>query len=217
MKGKQVGRLVEGVGVNDADYILSWCEEGKRKMCPYYRKWSSMLRRCYSNTRIELFPTYLEAEVCEEWKLFSNFKRWMIEEVDNNYSFLTIPEIRKLNLDKDIFEVGNKLYSPHHCMLVPSEINSLVTYTQSLRGDCPIGVSAKGNSFTAYCNIKSKKQHLGCFSTSQDAHKAWQFAKIKCIKENIKDTSHPKIIRGLELIILEIEEDILNGRETVRK
>lgn len=47
------GKLVQGVGVNDADYPVTKEEviNGKRKyvwVCPYYARWRSLLGRCYS-------------------------------------------------------------------------------------------------------------------------------------------------------------------------
>lgn len=48
-----MGRLVHGVGINDAGYTVEKRERlsGRRKViwaCPYYVKWKNMLLRCYS-------------------------------------------------------------------------------------------------------------------------------------------------------------------------
>ena len=55
MKVYRKKRLVYGVGINDADYVVQPTENGKTKMCIYYQTWKNMLRRCYS----EREPTYI--------------------------------------------------------------------------------------------------------------------------------------------------------------
>ena len=80
-------RLVQGVGVNDAGYRVAIkerlpCSNGKRIqkevwMCPYYSKWKSMLVRCYSTKYHQRRPTYKDCSVCNDWLLFSNFRKWV--------------------------------------------------------------------------------------------------------------------------------------------
>ena len=80
-------KLVQGIGVNDSDYIVKKFEsyinlngDKKRRLiwvCPFYQKWGSMLTRCYSEKYQERHPTYKDCTVCEEWTTFSNFKKWM--------------------------------------------------------------------------------------------------------------------------------------------
>lgn len=56
-------KLVQGVGVNDADYTLHKHEviNGKRKVVgtyPDYTRWASLFRRCYSKKEQDRYPTY---------------------------------------------------------------------------------------------------------------------------------------------------------------
>lgn len=60
-------KLVYGVGINDADYVVQRKEtievNGVRKrrlvwVCPYYQVWRTMLRRCYSTKYHDRQPTY---------------------------------------------------------------------------------------------------------------------------------------------------------------
>ena len=78
------GRLVYGAGINDADYVvvkLGTIEvNGVRKRkrvwyCPYYRVWTHMLERCYSDKYQDRKPTYKGCSVSEEWLRFSNFRQ----------------------------------------------------------------------------------------------------------------------------------------------
>ena len=71
------GKLVFGVGINDADYVIKVKVDGGYQDCPYYLKWKEMLRRCYSNRVASYHPTYKDCYVCEDWLIFSNFKKWM--------------------------------------------------------------------------------------------------------------------------------------------
>lgn len=74
---KGVRKPVFGVGINDYPGTSSWMIDGVRFKCPLYRKWVSMLARCYKKEYLEIFPTYIGCSVSEEWKYFSNFRSWM--------------------------------------------------------------------------------------------------------------------------------------------
>ena len=70
-------QLVFGIGINDADYLVSPIINGKQIRCPFYQTWRNMLARCYSNKYIVYNPTYLGTTVCDQWRHFSVFKLWM--------------------------------------------------------------------------------------------------------------------------------------------
>lgn len=81
-------KLVHGIGVNDADYVVEikeklFCEKsGKfiRKTiwsCPFYVKWKSMLARCYSETMLLKNPSYVGCSVAPEWHYLMAFRAWM--------------------------------------------------------------------------------------------------------------------------------------------
>lgn len=91
-------------------------KNGKRLLS--YEKWTAMLKRCYDEKVHERCPTYINCEVCEEWKCYANFKQWF----DNNYYEL---ENERIELDKDILSEENKIYSPDTCILIPQKINGL--------------------------------------------------------------------------------------------
>lgn len=78
-----MGKLVAGVGINDADYaVVRFSEpdaQGKRKQtfrCPYYFRWHGMLTRCFNKGKSN-YKQYEKTTVCEDWLIFSNFKKWM--------------------------------------------------------------------------------------------------------------------------------------------
>ena len=168
-------RLVEGVGINDADYKVYRYDyiNGKRVKvweCPFYRTWKGMLQRCYSEKCHQKRPTYRGCKVCDDWLIFSNFKRWMETQ-----------DWQGKHLDKDLLVEGNKIYSPDTCIFVESKINTFIIDRGNDRGEYMIGVywHKQRSKFHARCRnpFTSKQEHLGLFTTELDAHLAWKARK----------------------------------------
>lgn len=179
--------------------------EGSSKHKYSYKVWKNMLLRCYSEKYRYKFPTYEEAEVCNEWHCFENFERWFNE---NYYEI----DGEKTHLDKDILFKRNKVYSPNTCIFVPQSINKLFTKTDKLRGEYPIGVSYDkiNKKYRSICSLtKNKKKlhiHLGLFDTQEDAfyvYKDYKENLIKDIANKYKDKI-PKILYNA-LINYEVE------------
>lgn len=163
-------RRVYGVGVNDADYVTANCE--------YYERWASMLRRT-SKPYIKRHPSYQGVSVCDEWLVFSTFKKW----VKSQEALYGKEQIDARHLDKDILVPGNKIYSPENCCFVLQSTNKLFTNRAVARGDLPIGVTRYLRSgkwsglYRSEINIDGKKRKLGYFRCPQEAHMAWIKAK----------------------------------------
>ncbi len=164
--GRQMSRIVCGCGVNDATYTTQKFVNRKLVwVCPFYQKWVSMLKRCYSDKLQNRYPTYRGCTVCEEWLTFSNFKSWMEQQDWENK-----------HLDKDLLVRGNKVYSPDTCVFLTKEVNSFLTDSKSSRGEFPIGVSFhKGTGkYRARCsNPYSKSSYLGMYDDPKSAHLVW--------------------------------------------
>lgn len=177
--------MVEGVGINDADYPTQRFElvqplerypNGKLKLkcvwvCPFYRKWRGILTRCYSKKFLSVNPAYLGCSVEDEWLLFSNFKNWMMcQDWDG------------LHLDKDLLVFGNKVYGKDTCIFIPKNINSFISEKRSISKSL-VGASwnkDKGK-YVAQCQnpFSGKYEHLGYFESELEAHKAWLSRKIE--------------------------------------
>lgn len=200
-----MGRLVCGVGLNDACYSTSKFLNGKQIRCPIYRKWHDMLRRCYSKKYQDRQPTYIGCSVCEEWLTFSNFKAWMEKQAWEGK-----------DLDKDLLVSGNKEYRPDVCMFVTSWINKLITDHGAKRGAYPIGVSLfkRDGNFRADVNAKGIAIRLGRFPTPQNAHAAWQKAKIAIIRETAEAESDVRLVSALHRIADKVQSDLDAGVET---
>lgn len=163
-------RLVQGVGVNDADYVVSPKIKGKQVICPFYRTWQSMLVRCYNTKYQTRQPTYIGCTVCDEWLIFSNFKKWMEKQ-----------DWEGKELDKDLLSEGNKVYSQDTCVFVDKMTNSFVTDRAAARGEWPIGVcfDEQDRKFQAQCKnpFTKKYEYLGYFTCPEQAHLAWRKRK----------------------------------------
>ena len=129
---KRIGII--GIGILDVP-INKHDEDEYRK----YVLWKNMIERVYSPHRQKSHPCYKDCLVCDEWKTFSIFKKW-VENPENDYQ-------KGYHLDKDIIVKGNKVYSPQTCCFVPRELNALFTKRQNLRGKYPIGVTFDGMGY----------------------------------------------------------------------
>lgn len=189
-------KLVQGVGTNDADYTVAKFEtNGKRKqkqvwVCPFYRAWRDMLRRCYSEKLQESRPTYKGCTVSAEWLTFSNFKIWM--ETQN---------FEGMELDKDLLFEGNKVYSADTCVFVTQMVNKFATDCGAARGEWLIGVcwSKKSGKFQAHCSnpFTKKLEHLGRFTCEQEAHETWLKRKLELAHELAAIQSDPRVAKAL--------------------
>ena len=196
-----MNKLVCGVGVNDLGYRVHVREElpkngGKRVWktvftCKYYEVWKSMLERCYSKKFLESRPSYIGTSVCSEWLYATAFKKWMEQQ-----------DWHGKCLDKDIIAPKSKLYSPETCAFVLKATNSFVTASDAIRGECPIGVSLykRTGKYHALCEniFTGEGEHLGYFSTPEDAHEAWRKRKHDLAQLVAAKESDPRIVEALK-------------------
>jgi len=181
-------RLICGVGLNDADYIVQPVVDGKRLCCPFYLTWKSMVSRCYSEKIQKSRPSYTGCSVCEEWLVFSNFKSWMIK---RNW--------KGKELDKDLVVKGNKIYSADTCVFISSLVNSLLHENKNTRGAFKLGVSLhKSGRFQASVGRLGKQVYLGLFDTESEAYSKYIIEKVKVIDFVISAQSDDIVIKALE-------------------
>ena len=194
-------KLVYGVGVNDLPYrtqVWEWVTEngGKRIrklvfLCTYYSSWKHMLKRCYSEKYLESKPSYIGTSVCSEWLSATEFKKWMEQQ-----------EWHGKSLDKDIITPRSNLYSPETCAFVLPATNNFVTARDACRGEWPIGVDLRKRTgrYRARCEnpFTRKKEHLGYFSTPEEAHEAWRKRKHELAQLVAARESDPRIVEALK-------------------
>ena len=156
-----------------------------------YKMWSAMMTRAYCSKTKTRQPSYTGVTVCEEWHNFQNFAEWFYEL--GGYS-------KGFQLDKDIVQKGNKLYSPNTCVLVPQEINKLFI----VRGGngSPTGVYRRKGRY----EVKAGQKYVGIYSCESEAIQAYHTAKsgnILSILSKWQDKVSPLVVSKLKLLATE--------------
>jgi len=138
-----------------------------RKHLLVYKKWQSMIERCYSKIYQAKKPSYIGCTVDEEWHNFQNFAEWFYSDPRHTLGY---------ELDKDVLVAGNKVYSSKTCALVPSDINMFAKGYVKNNG-LPVGVSYRGSSYSARIYKNGKSEWIGAYSELSEAIKAYASAR----------------------------------------
>jgi hypothetical protein len=140
-----------------------------------YRVWKGIIGRCYLNKRSS-DASYSDCYVCEEWLIFSNFKRWF-EDPQNGY-------VEGYDIDKDIMIKNNRVYSPQTCCFLPPKLNKVFTKRKSCRGSLPLGARfSTSGKYDSRIRRNKKDYYLGTYNTPEEAFTAYKLAKEQYIKE----------------------------------
>ncbi len=187
-------KLLHGIGINDALYLVHPVINGKQIMCPHYRVWSNMIKRCYCTKSQQRDKSYKDTTVCIEWHTFSIFKSWMNSQ-----------EWQNKHLDKDILSPLNNEYSPNKCIFVSRELNNLLVCGDY--GKCKIGVffNTDTKKYRATIHIDGRSKYIGEYMTENEAFNMYRIEKIKYI-ETFYDLGDEKIKNALTKHILLLKE-----------
>ena len=178
--------MVYGVGTKGSESTVG--ADGKElKSCS---KWKQMLRRCYSPSKNQK-SVYKGCYVSDDWKIFSNFKRWFDENYKEGYE-----------LDKDILIKGNKEYSSNSCIFVPVQVNKFFASTVSKKSDLPTGVTKRGKRFLSRIDERfedgsRKSIIIGNFDTPEKASSANKEEKYRIAKDLADRQDDPRIAEAL--------------------
>ena len=163
-----------GVGINDTVDVFEKKD---------YKIWRDMLERCYCQKRQELQPSYKGCTVCEEWKYFSNFRKWFAE----NY-------VEGWHLDKDVLKIGNRVYSPETCCFLPHKLNSILRLPH-VNNHCGI-YKTKHGKYSSCMRFNGKFKFLGVFETFEEAQNVrnnFWIKKVEYFVNMYKDKLPPHI------------------------
>lgn len=212
--GSKGGKLVRGIGVNDADYpVFLRLGDGKVWQCPIHRSWSNILTRCTSEDGKYSYEysenhngTYVGVTICEEWKSFMKFREWALERNwEGNH------------VDKDIIGDGTH-YSPETCDYVPSTIN-MILHRKKKGSKCLWGVVKEGYKYKATIKCEGKVYACQIFRDEFSAHQFYQKNKVEVIrlmaeKYLFLGQISLRVYEGLKKKANIMEDDLLNGRVT---
>lgn len=169
-----------------------------------YVKWYSMIRRCYSSVVHKRQPAYAECEVCEEWLNYQNFAKW--------YYSHELEDGIKWELDKDLLRSNNKIYSPETCVLIPKDINALLTLRKNDRGKYPLGVCKRVDKktgtvyYVARVNDRNKRLQGKYRYSVEEAYEDYKKLKREIIAQRIdefEEVLDDKVIQALRNLNLE--------------
>lgn len=169
-----------------------------------YQLWRGVLKRCYEHKNTHRVPTYKNTTVANEWHDFSVYLAWH----QDNY-------IKGYVLDKDLLGYKEKQYSPKTCVFLPPKINLFITpilpdkIPAHLGSHQPNGIGR----YQSYCkDLNNKKQYLGLYDTSIEAHAAYLTFKADLLLKLI--AKYPKIsntaIKALNALHKKITNRILD-------
>ena len=134
-----------------------------------YNAWHNMMRRAYSSTT----PAYQGVRVCLKWQDYQEFAAWYASQ-----PYAGMPEAE---LDKDIIDPLNTVYSPEYCCVVPKQVNLIFKSSRKRRGKLPVGVSEHPSKigFAASICTHGKQRSLGRFDCIFKAFDAYKRAREK--------------------------------------
>lgn len=141
--------------------------------------WGDMLSRCYNSNDIR-FENYgkVGVIVANDWHNFQNFANWFSE----NY-------IEDYELDKDLLNINNKLYSSETCIYLPAKINKMLVnhrYENELLMGVGLRKDRARDGKIYKCTGTGKY-----FYSEQDCHFSWLNCKIEKFQKAI--TQFPEL------------------------
>ena len=160
-------------GVNDKKYPAR--QNGK--FTKTYSCWSHMFTRCYDEKFHESRPNYAECSVGEDFKLFSSFSDWCVEQK----GFF----LEGTQLDKDLLYPKNKVYSGETCCFIPRNVNNFLAFSTP-KNDLPVGVyyNKYANKYHVQVNNgEGKSLHIGYYTSVDDAVSEYTTSKNNIAKK----------------------------------
>lgn len=188
-----------------------WCQSYEIGDVSYFTRsgclWAGMI------DRITKQPYEIEGH---NFQNFHDFSGWVQQQKgyrnkENNNRFWS--------MDKDILIPMNCLYSKDTICFVPQELNNLFLKQDQDKRKFPLGVAwqAERGKYASYITISNKRKFLGRFNSYQEAHRAWQEAKILKVlfvadkyKGLVSESVHKALLERVRMM----RQDIVEGKET---
>ncbi len=213
---------VKDVQVN-GKWIKSWVESELGNKTQFNTRASicyrGMMVRCNPLDKTGSLSSY---EGCSSlFRDFQEFTEWC----QTQYGYMYREENGKFwQLDKDLYSIGNRLYSPETCLFVPQRINCLFTNQRQKKYDLPLGIIYKvktdvmtkerSRPYESRCNNSKGRQLSGGFYADPiEAHFSYLTMKIKVVEGIIMEgdfADHKKLLGFLECRIDNLKQHLNN-------
>lgn len=150
--------------------------------------WNNLTQRCSGKIKgYEGSENFFES--------YQQFTSWC----QNQYGYMLKEENGKYwQLDKDILDPGEQVYSPNTCLFIPTKLNSFIR--ERVKSGL-IGTSLiKGRYKAQIRSSGGRNKILGVFDTEIEAHLAWREGKAKRIEEILSTEEfieHEDLVNGL--------------------
>lgn len=157
--------------------------------------WRNLITRTCCEEHKAKVPSHKDNTICLDWLCFQTFGDWYVLNYKSGYE-----------LDKDLLIRGNKHYSPETCVMLPKEINSLISRGEANRGEHPPGVFRDKNG---YYIAKSCGVFLGSFSSPYEAflsYKNFKEKKAKDLAVYYKNNIDPRAYDALMGYMISIDD-----------
>jgi hypothetical protein len=141
-----------------------------------YGRWASMIGRIHAPQTKQIALDYQGCSIVEPWYSFQNFCEWLSNEPFYGNSGYEI--------DKDLRVVGNRVYGPDTCCLIPKELNSLIgrDRRQNSHGS-GVGFVPSTGRYYSHIWTRGVRTHLGTFETKESAQTAYRSAHRERVVE----------------------------------
>lgn len=170
-----------------------------------FRIWKAMWQR------VETHSAYTDVSICRDWRLYSNFEKWAL---NNGYEY-------GLQLDKDLLSPSGVMYSPFTCCFISSALNkALVVSKGSAYRGLPLGVYHHGvATYQAKISKAGKTTTLITHPDVEVCHQAWKRRKAQNLENLIPLQSSSRVKARLRSLVtaLRVDSSILYTKESFFK
>lgn len=176
-------RLIDGFGINDANYPVNSTVDGVKVRCKIFERWVSMVQRCYNEKSLSRRPHYRGCSIDVRWSSFMEFRKWML-----------MQDWEGKQLDKDLLVKGNKVYGPDTCCFINQKLNTSITDTRVKSNGLPIGIHIDRGKY----RVEVQSKYVGYFDDLDSALTCYTNTKRDVIRELLKLESDNRVIEAVK-------------------